>query len=79
MTPGDLALNLEAGGDERKNQPQRNERTQRIVRVNILSLWLWVLVVKHVFIHKEETEVDGGFRATMLTDYTDQYCQYCTY
>ena len=33
MTPGDLALNLEAGRDKRKNQPQRS------VQVNILSLW----------------------------------------
>jgi hypothetical protein len=36
-------------------------------------------VVKDFFIHKEETEVDGGFQATMLTEDTDQYCQYCQY
>ena len=39
MTPGNLALNLEAGRDKRQNQPPRNERTQRMVRVNSLFLW----------------------------------------
>ena len=43
MTPGNPALNLEAGRDKRKNQPQRNERTQRMVRVNSLFLWRKVL------------------------------------
>ena len=46
MTPGDLALNLESGRDERQNQPQRNERTQRSVQVNILSSCLCVVVVR---------------------------------
>ena len=31
------------------------------------------VVVKDGFIHKEETEVDGGFQATMLTEDTDQH------
>ena len=29
-------------------------------------------MVKNVFIHKEEAEVDGGSQATMLTEDTDQ-------
>ena len=49
MTLGDLVLNLDTRRDERRNQPQRNERTQRIVQANILSLWLWVLVVENIF------------------------------
>ena len=36
-------------GTEGDYQPQRNERTQRIVQANILPLWLWVLVVESVF------------------------------
>ncbi len=66
MTPGELALNLEAGGDERKNQPQRNERTQRIVQVNILSLWLWGLVVENIFCSQGGSR--GGGRVLRNSD-----------
>jgi hypothetical protein len=32
------------------------------------------VVAKDVFVHKEETEVAGGFQAMMLTEYTGHYC-----
>ena len=47
---------------ERNYQPQRNERTQRIVQANILSLWLWVLAVESVFCSQGGSRGGGGFQ-----------------
>ena len=55
MAPGDLALNLEAGRDERKPTAMKREDAKNCSGKYFVFVALG-LVVKNVFVHKEEAE-----------------------